>query len=64
MAIHSSITLKRIMAAVNNDEKNPGFCVGCGKRVNGVEPDARKYECKKCGASRVYGAEQLALMCF
>lgn len=43
---------------------NVGFCVKCGKRVLGVEPDARKYECPKCGAKAVYGAEELVLCGF
>jgi predicted RNA-binding Zn-ribbon protein involved in translation (DUF1610 family) len=40
---------------------NVGFCVKCGKKVIGVEPDARKYECPKCGAKAVYGAEEIAI---
>ena len=43
---------------------NVGFCAKCGKKVLGVEPDARKYECPKCGAKAVYGAEELLLYCF
>ena len=39
-----------------------GFCLACGDQADGVEPDARRYECANCGESRVYGLEELALM--
>lgn len=39
-----------------------GFCLACGAEPECVEPDARKYECPECGAAKVYGAEELALM--
>ena len=39
-----------------------GFCLACGKAQSGVEPDARKYACESCGASKVYGAEELVIM--
>ena len=39
-----------------------GFCLACGEVAEGVEPDARKYECEDCGAAKVYGGEELALM--
>lgn len=39
-----------------------GFCLACGNVQEGVEPDARKYVCDSCGAEKVYGAEELALM--
>jgi len=62
---HPSITFERIMEAVERSQTgldNPGFCCGCGCEVEGVEPDARRYECEECGEKRVYGAEELALM--
>ena len=40
----------------DNDE---GFCLACGERAYGVEPDARRYECEACGEPKVYGAEEL-----
>ena len=43
---------------------NPGFCISCGDEVEGVEPDAREYECCACGAHLVYGAEELMLQYF
>lgn len=39
-----------------------GFCVACGNRQDGCEPDARKYLCEDCGNRTVYGAEELAVM--
>jgi len=45
---HVSITLDRLMAAVEADD-NLGFCVACGDEQMGVEPDARRYECDACG---------------
>ena len=41
---------------------NPGFCLICGHESEGVEPDARNYECESCGAEQVFGAEELMLM--
>lgn len=43
-------------------ESEDGFCLACGKTQAGVEPDARQYVCECCGASKVYGAEELVLM--
>ena len=43
-------------------EDSAGFCLACGDQADGVEPDARKYECVNCGERRVYGLEELALM--
>lgn len=39
-----------------------GFCTACGAECDSCEPDAREYLCKECGANKVYGAEELALM--
>ena len=39
-----------------------GYCLKCGSKAYGVEPDARKYECDNCGAFKVYGADELLLM--
>lgn len=43
-------------------ESDDGFCLACGHQQHGVEPDARRYTCESCGAPKVYGAEELALM--
>ena len=39
-----------------------GFCLACGEEADGVEPDARKYECESCGAPKVFGYAELLLM--
>lgn len=61
MKLHKSITVDLIIEAVEADD-NLGFCIACGAEASGVEPDARGYECEACGASAVYGAEELLLM--
>jgi hypothetical protein len=61
---HPSITADRIVAAVEASRRtldNPGICICCGADAEGVEPDARKYECESCGQPGVYGAEELLL---
>lgn len=65
MKIHSTITAARVMEAVERGTTgldNPGFCIECGEDAEGVEPDARGYECEACGKHAVYGAEELLLM--
>lgn len=56
--LHKSITLARVTRAVR-DDNNTGFCRACGDMADDVEPDARKYPCRQCGAHEVYGAEEL-----
>ncbi len=63
--LHKSITAERVMDAVERCQSaldNPGFCTECGEEVEGVEPDAQKYECEHCGKRAVYGAEELLFM--
>ena len=60
MKKHASITIDRIIEAVERDD-NIGFCLACGEETSGVEPDAREYECDSCGAKAVYGAEELLM---
>ena len=65
MKLHPSVTLERVEGAVerhNSSLDNPGFCVKCGADAEGVEPDARKYECECCGEPGVYGAEELLMV--
>jgi hypothetical protein len=65
MKIHKSVTQDRIIAAVERGMHtldSPGLCVFCGADADGVEPDARKYECESCGKRGVYGAEELLFM--
>lgn len=62
--MHKDTTLERVMAAVERSHAsldNPGFCIRCGAEAEGVEPDARRYECEACGENGVYGAEELLL---
>jgi hypothetical protein len=40
---------------------NPGFCLSCGCEHDGIEPDARGYECEACGEPAVHGADELLL---
>jgi len=54
-------SLKSLERVVNGDNSK-GYCLACGKSQSGVEPDACKYVCEKCGASKVYGAEELIMM--
>jgi hypothetical protein len=63
--IHPNVTVDRVMEAVeryHHSLDNPGFCIKCGAECDGVEPDARKYECESCGERGVYGADELLLM--
>jgi hypothetical protein len=65
MKMHASITLERVEEAVDGYQHsldNPGFCVKCGADAEGVEPDARNYECESCGELGVYGAEELLMV--
>jgi len=64
MKIHSSVTVDRVVEAVEASMTgldNPGFCIKCGEDADGCEPDARKYECECCGERGVFGAEELLL---
>ena len=64
MKLHHTITRQRVEAAVErrmSSLDNPGFCIACGEDAEGVEPDAREYECEHCGESAVYGADELLL---
>ncbi len=64
MKIHQEVTLERVTEAVERGHSsldNPGFCIRCAAEAEGVEPDARKYECESCGEFGVYGAEELLI---
>lgn len=52
------ISPRRILRAVESGE-SVGFCTACGADADGVEPDARGYLCRACGAPEVCGAEEL-----
>ncbi|HXI58321.1 MAG TPA: hypothetical protein VN903_15020 [Polyangia bacterium] len=63
--MHPSITPQRVLDALERYRvvlDDPGFCLACGADAEGVEPDARRYECETCGAREVYGAEELLMM--
>lgn len=53
-------SFKQLEKIINSDSK--GFCLACGKIAHGVEPDARKYNCKLCDRNKVYGGEELMVM--
>jgi hypothetical protein len=64
MRIHQDVTLDRVADAVERAQSsldNLGFCIRCGAEAEGVEPDARHYECEACGELGVFGAEELLL---
>ena len=56
-----AITIERVIDMCNRDEYE-GICLACGEDAQGVEPDARKYECESCGKEKVYGCQELLLM--
>jgi hypothetical protein len=43
------------------DADGEGFCLACGERSQ-IEPDAAKAPCPACGANKLYGAAELALI--
>ena len=62
--MHTSITLERVIAAVEaqyGGTDNPGFCRACGADHDACEPDAENYECHECGARGVDGAENILM---
>jgi hypothetical protein len=62
---HKSLTDDVILEAAERHQgslDNPGFCLVCGCEADGVEPDARNYECEACGAEQVFGAEELLMV--
>ena len=53
-------SLDDLIAAVKADDCI-GFCTACGQQADGVEPDARGYECVACGECAVSGADELLM---
>ena len=47
--------VNRAIATQYTSLDNPGFCFTCGEETDGVEPDAKGYECPTCGGYNVYG---------
>jgi hypothetical protein len=65
MKVHKKITSERLIKAVERsmfELDSPGFCIACGDATDGVEPDAQRYPCRRCGERSVYGAEELLMM--
>ena len=63
--IHKSITEAVVLEACERRQTsldNPGFCLACGHEAEGVEPDARRYECESCGERKVYGSDELLMI--
>ena len=61
MKIDQDVLVEAIERA-NSSTDNPGFCLACGEKQDGCEPDAQRYECESCGEKKVCGAEQILLM--
>ncbi len=64
MKIYQDVSVERVASAVERSHAsldNPGFCVICGAEVDGVEPDARRYECEVCGEPGVHGVKELLI---
>ena len=62
---HPSVTQARIEEMVvrrMTSLDNPGVSLGCGEEMDGVEPDARGYDCEACGEPRVFGADEVMIM--
>lgn len=61
-----SNTPKQIYTVSEDDalDGTKGICLACGEIQDGVEPDARGYECDCCEKRRVYGIEEALMMGF
>ena len=59
----AKLNIDAVIAAAENEEEYIGFCLACGAEAYDVEPDARRYECDECGKEKVYGAQEILLMC-
>jgi len=62
--IHRSVTEDRVHALCLrrlHSLDDPGICLGCGAEVDGVEPDARAYQCEHCGKPRVWGCDEVLI---
>jgi hypothetical protein len=57
----AKIHLQDVIDVVESGEMY-GFCIACGRMADGVEPDARRYDCDYCEKPKVYGAEELLFM--
>ena len=39
-----------------SDTEQGGICIACGKKHRNIEPDARGYNCEKCGEPKRKGS--------
>lgn len=65
MRLHESLTEEVIIEAARQQlfgTENPGFCVACGHKHEGIEPDAREYPCEQGCGNTVYGSAELLFM--
>jgi len=66
LTLPKNLSVDTVMEAVKeamSDTSNPGFCLSCGEPADGCEPDARHYNCERCGSNMVFGAEQILIEC-
>lgn len=62
VVVHEDLTQDRVLEAAESEmfgTENPGFCLACGARREGCEPDAIAYPCDSCGKRTVMGASQI-----
>jgi len=55
------LTLEQITEAIESDDYI-GFCIACGAKHYGIEPDACEYTCEECEQTKVYGASEILIM--
>jgi DNA-directed RNA polymerase subunit RPC12/RpoP len=58
---HKYPPVKELQEAYRSGE-SVGYCLACGAKVTGIEPDAREYKCEECDSRCVYGIEEVVLM--
>jgi len=57
----AKVNFEQVMTAVSSGDYI-GFCIKCGTKHMNIEPDARRYTCKKCNLPKVFGAQEILLM--
>ncbi len=58
----SKVKLSDLLEALQDNREglsNYGFCLACGSKQDGCEPDIQHYQCEDCGKYQVYGAEEI-----
>ena len=64
LKLPANLTLEIVREAAEREmfgTDNPGFCLACGNKQDGCEPDAERYECEDCGRRQVYGAAEILM---